>query len=79
MMRVPQFRYLAPKSVGEAAKILRGEVPSAQLFAGGTDLIPNMKRGQQVPKTLVGLRGLHALREVHADGGLSLGAGLTLS
>lgn len=79
MMRVPQFRYLAPKSVAEAATILRGEGPSAQLFAGGTDLIPNMKRRQQTPRTLIGLRGLQELREVHADGGLSLGAGLSLS
>ena len=28
------------------------------LLAGGTDLLPNMKRRQQVPRVVVGLRGV---------------------
>ncbi|MEZ6185411.1 MAG: FAD binding domain-containing protein [Planctomycetota bacterium] len=79
MMRVPFFRYLAPTTVAEAATILRGEGAEARLFAGGTDLLPNMKRRQQTPKTLVALRGVEELRAVTQDGGLTLGAGLTLS
>jgi 4-hydroxybenzoyl-CoA reductase subunit beta len=81
MMRVPSFRYLAPKTIAEAVEILRGEGPDAKLIAGGTDLIPNMKRRQQMPKVLVGLRGLDALKAVTNSPGdrLTLGAGVTLT
>ena len=44
MMRLPWFDYRSPRTVAEAAKILAGEGPGAMLIAGGTDLLPNMKR-----------------------------------
>jgi hypothetical protein len=49
------------------------------LVAGGTDLLPNMKRRQQVPRTLVSLRRVVELKEITNGNGLALGAGLTLS
>jgi 4-hydroxybenzoyl-CoA reductase subunit beta len=58
MLRLPWFEYRAPRSVAEAAKILAGEGPRAMLIAGGTDLLPNMKRRHQTPKVLVSLRGI---------------------
>ncbi|MGB8434434.1 MAG: FAD binding domain-containing protein [Burkholderiales bacterium] len=79
MMRLPHFRYRAPASVEEAARILAGEGPNAMLIAGGTDLVPNMKRRHQEPTTLVGLRRIDALKKVANGSGLALGAGLTLS
>ena len=49
-------------------------------LAGGTDLLPNMKRRQQVPHTLLSLRQIDALRSMEfADSGARLGACLTLS
>src|SRR5207247_1187163 len=53
----------------------------AMLVAGGTDLFPNMKRGQFEPKALVGLRGIRELSGVSGDGraGLTIGAATTLS
>jgi len=78
-MRLPYFRYRTPESVEEAAKILGGEGPDAMLVAGGTDLLPNMKRRQQVPKTLVALRGIGALKNIANGSGMRLGAGLTLT
>jgi 4-hydroxybenzoyl-CoA reductase subunit beta len=66
--------------VAEAATMLAAEGTEAMLLAGGTDLLPNMKRRQQVPRTLIGLRRIPELREVRDDGGgLGLGAGLTLT
>jgi len=59
MMRLPMFEYRAPRSLAEAARILDGEGANAMPLAGGTDLLPNMKRRQQVPSTLVGLRNAH--------------------
>ena len=75
MMRLPWFDYRAPRSVAEASKILAGEGPAAMLIAGGTDLVPNMKRRHQTPRVLVSLKGIEALKKVNA----SLGSGLTLS
>src|SRR5690242_576988 len=49
------------------------------LIAGGTDLLPNMKRRHQTPATLVSLRHVEALRQVSNGSGFSLGAGLTLN
>jgi 4-hydroxybenzoyl-CoA reductase subunit beta len=75
MMRLPWFEYRAPRSVAEAARILEGEGPRAMLLAGGTDLLPNMKRRQQAPATLVALRNVPELKR----NGNALGAALTLA
>ena len=79
MMRLPWFEHRAPRTVGEAATILAGEADRAMLIAGGTDLIPNMKRRHQVPQVLVSLRGIEALKQTSNGSGLTLGAGLTLT
>ena len=79
MMRLPWFKYQAPRSVAEAAQILDAEGPQALLIAGGTDLLPNMKRRQQAPATLVSLRQVEGLKRVANGSGLALGAGLTLT
>jgi len=75
MMRLPWLEFRAPRTITEAAKILAGEGPQAMLIAGGTDLIPNMKRRHQSPKTLVSLRRVAELKQRNG----ALGAGLTLS
>jgi 4-hydroxybenzoyl-CoA reductase subunit beta len=79
MMRLPWFRYRAPRSIAEAARILADEGPAAMLVAGGTDLLPNMKRRQQVPQTLVSLRNVAGMRGTNGGDALSLGGGLTLN
>jgi 4-hydroxybenzoyl-CoA reductase subunit beta len=81
MMRLPRFRYLGPRSLGEAVAVLADLGPEAAPLAGGTDLLPNMKRRQQTPATVVGLRGIASLRERSADPGrgLTLGAMTRLS
>jgi 4-hydroxybenzoyl-CoA reductase subunit beta len=79
MMRLPHFTYQSPRSVREAAELLAASPGSAMLVAGGTDLLPNMKRRQQVPATLIGLRRVAELREITNGTGLTLGAGVTLT
>jgi 4-hydroxybenzoyl-CoA reductase subunit beta len=76
MMRLPPFKYLRPRSVAEACRMLAGEGPTATVVAGGTDLYPNMKRRHQRPRTLIGLRQLDDLRGVRGD---RIGSGETLS
>lgn len=79
MLRLPWFEYRAPRSLAEAAKILAGEGSAAMLVAGGTDLLPNMKRRHQSPKVLVSLKGIAALKHSTNGSGVTLGAGITLS
>jgi 4-hydroxybenzoyl-CoA reductase subunit beta len=60
--------------------MLASEPPGeAMLLAGGTDLLPNMKRRQQTPRTVIGLRKIAGLRRVGNGTGVQLGAGLTLT
>jgi 4-hydroxybenzoyl-CoA reductase subunit beta len=61
MMRLPLFNFRAPRTLDETARILDGEGSGAMLLAGGTDVIPNMKRRQQVPRTLVSIRHVEGL------------------
>ena len=75
MLRLPWFDYRAPRTIAEAAQILAGEGPQAMLIAGGTDLLPNMKRRHQTPKVLVSLKGIEALGKSNG----TLGSGLTLT
>lgn len=81
MMRLPRFRYLAPRSLSEAAAALADLGPEAAVLAGGTDLFPNMKRRQQTPGTVVGLRGIDRLHGFSADAarGFTVGALTRLS
>jgi len=80
MMRLPLFEFRAPKTIAEAARILDGEGPKAMPLAGGTDLLPNMKRRQQVPKTLMSLNHIPELHQTRLDDSCSrLGACIRLS
>jgi 4-hydroxybenzoyl-CoA reductase subunit beta len=75
VLRLPWFEHRTPRTVAEAAKILAGEGPAAMLIAGGTDLLPNMKRKHQTPKVLVSLKGISSLRTLNG----TFGSGLTLT
>lgn len=80
MMRLPLFEFRAPSTLEEAARILDGEGAGAMPLAGGTDLLPNMKRRQQVPRTLMSLRYIEDLNRVRMDDSAwRLGACVTLA
>jgi 4-hydroxybenzoyl-CoA reductase subunit beta len=80
MMRLPRFRYHAPRTVADAVAIRADAGPDGAFVAGGTDLYPNMKRRQQTPKVVIGLSRVAALSRVReSEGRLVLGAGLLLS
>ena len=79
MIRLPPFRYVAPRTAREAARLLADHGPEAMAVAGGTDLFPNMKRRQFTPSVLVALRNLEDASGLRANGGLVVGALATLS
>ena len=80
MHALPEFTLQRPGTLAEAAALLAAE-PGARLVAGGTDLLPNLRRGLERPRVLVDLSGLAGFDAVddEADGGAMLGAGLTLA
>lgn len=55
--------------------------PTGQFVAGGTDLYPNMKRRQQMPKTVISVMRLQELNQITGDGsqGVRIGASVTLT
>ena len=81
MMRLPRFRYFAPRSLADAAALLAEHGASASLVAGGTDLWPNMKRRQQTPTRVIGLRGVAPLHGISGSpaAGLTVGAMTSLT
>jgi 4-hydroxybenzoyl-CoA reductase subunit beta len=73
MLRLPEFRFLQPKTLAEAASVLASE-EEVRVVAGGTDLWPNMKRRHQKARTVVSLMGISGMAGIRSNGGLRLGA-----
>ena len=69
--------YARPATLEEALQALAR--PGARVLAGGTDLLPSMKHGLHVPRTLVSVAHLPELCGVRVDGDtLRIGAATTL-
>jgi 4-hydroxybenzoyl-CoA reductase subunit beta len=80
MMRLPHFEFRTPRTLEEAAHILNAEGTNAMPLAGGTDLLPNMKRRQQVPRTLMSLRHIGSMSRIEFESfAVRLGACITLA
>jgi len=79
MLRLPPIRHAAPTTLEEAITLLQSE--GAVLAAGGTDLIPNLKRRQHPADVVVSLRRVGGLRGVRVDanGTVRIGALTTLA
>jgi 4-hydroxybenzoyl-CoA reductase subunit beta len=79
VLRLPRLRYLRPRSVDEASEIAASN-PGSMFIAGGTDLVPNLKRRQFDVSTLISLNALPKAAAVSGDAarGLEIRAGATL-
>lgn len=78
MLRLGEFDLLMPESLDEAVAAMR-ERPDAVLIAGGTDIIPKLKRRQARPSLLVSTSRIPGMSGVTAqDGSLRIGASTTL-
>ena len=75
---IPAFELLRPSSVEQALALLAA--PGARILAGGTDLVPRLRRGLERPATLVELGGVKGLDVIEPEGAmLSIGAGVSLA
>jgi len=71
------FEYFRPKTLAEAAKLLKKN-KGARVLAGGHSLLPAMKLRLASPKALVDIAGIKGLAGIKAQGkGLSIGAATT--
>ncbi len=57
------MKYASPSSVEEATGVLAGAL-SAQVFAGATDVVPQIRAGRKQPEILVDLKGIKELLNV---------------
>ncbi len=62
------MRYVAPRSVAEAVELLAAD-PDARVFAGATDLVPQMRAGRPEPSVAIDLKKIARLTEVSLEGG----------
>jgi 4-hydroxybenzoyl-CoA reductase subunit beta len=78
LLTIPSFEIVRPRSL-EAA--LEAIAAGGILISGGTDVVPNLKRGLLDPKRVVSLRQVAELKGVRIDDGgeLVIGAGTTLA
>lgn len=65
--RLPKFEYLVPTTIDEAISLLSSHKGEAQVIAGGTDLIHKMKRSEETPQYLVGLKNIPGLDYIDYD------------
>lgn len=74
MMHLPEFEYLAPKTISEACSLLSQFKGHVKLVAGGTDLLVSMKQKVKTPEHVIGLKGIPGLSYIKQDANnLSIG------
>jgi CO/xanthine dehydrogenase FAD-binding subunit len=76
---LPAFDLLRPATLPEALEMLSA-TPNALPVAGGTNLIPDLRKGTHAPSTLVDISGLPELCCIrHKDGHVLIGGGVTIA
>jgi 4-hydroxybenzoyl-CoA reductase subunit beta len=77
MALLAEFEVIRPHSIEEAAQAAAGDDTS--FIAGGTDMIPGLRRGLGEPQTLIDLSCVASLDQIEvSETALRVGAGVTL-
>jgi aerobic carbon-monoxide dehydrogenase medium subunit len=77
---LPEFEYLEPASIKEAAEILATTDKPAAAMAGGISLLDSMKRGMKnPPEVIVSLQKIPELKTIEGDRTIGLRIGATVS
>ena len=78
-MPLPEFEFLRPKRLDEALEIL-SETPEVQPIAGGTNLIPDLRKGTHLPSTVVDISEVPEMCCIRRkDGHLLIGGGVRIA
>jgi carbon-monoxide dehydrogenase medium subunit len=80
LKKLREFEYLEPPSLSEAVSFLDQHSEAAKIFAGGTDLLVNMKEGELSPGYLIDIKGIPGQEYIKYDEkkGLRIGALTTI-
>jgi 4-hydroxybenzoyl-CoA reductase subunit beta len=79
MAALPEFTLLRPETAAEAVR-MRTIHPGSRFLAGGTDLLPNMRRGLLSAEVMIDLGNVAELGHIREEtAGLWLGAGVALA
>lgn len=70
------FEYARPNSLDELLALVNAHGSAARLLGGGTDLLVRLRKGHELPKIVIDLKRVDALRSdvVSIDSGLRIGA-----
>ena len=76
-----ESKYLSPKTTEEAVSLISRHKAKAKIIAGGTDLVPQMKKGEVSPQVVVSISGVSDLNYISYDQatGLRLGTLIPIS
>jgi 4-hydroxybenzoyl-CoA reductase subunit beta len=78
-MSMPDFQYLRPTTAADAVA-MRAANAASRYIAGGTDLLPNIRRGLVETGVVIDLGGIAELTHIElGKDGLRIGAGTTLA
>ncbi len=74
------FDYFEPKSATDALSLLTKQGENAKVLAGGTDLIPQIKKGSISPSCVINIGKIPDLKKIEErDGGLTVGSAVPLA
>jgi CO/xanthine dehydrogenase FAD-binding subunit len=65
--RLPKFEYHSAASITGALGLLKKYGNKARIIAGGTDLLPAMKKRAVAPEHLVNVKNIKALKGISYD------------
>ena len=72
------MHYSAPRTISEAADLLKGAPGTARVLAGGTDLLVQLKNGMTAPDRVVDIKHLPGIKDITAEaGGFRIGAAVS--
>ena len=72
--------YLIPDTVEEALYLLEAHAGQAMIIAGGTDVLPDIRKGKHAPACLVDITRIPELTEIRVGGGyVTVGAAVTFA
>ena len=79
-MITEKFKYLEPKTMEEAVSLLSRHKEAAKVVAGGTDLIVQLKKGAELPRYIINIKGIPDQASITYDEreGLRIGALATI-
>ncbi|MDO8804620.1 MAG: xanthine dehydrogenase family protein subunit M [Elusimicrobiota bacterium] len=67
-MHIKELEYHTPVSLAEACALLSSGGPGAKIFAGGTDILPDLKRNRINAGSLISLAALDGLKKIEKRG-----------